>query len=85
MSGREPDNIVRLAQKHLDRYRPMLKAARAGNRDFREDELEHLVTVWEGVLDAGGVWHKLSTAQLGEVIDALEDELDGMNDDEAVQ
>ena len=67
-----PENIQRLAMKHLERYRVMLAAHESGEPGFRARELRDLLAIWGSIQAKQCEWGRLSDAERGEVYDAIE-------------
>ena len=68
------ENLQRLTDMHLRRYSNRLRAAKAGVRGYRQDELQHLITLWEEVRHMDHDFSKLSKPAVYEVLDAIQDE-----------
>lgn len=65
------DNLKRLADIHLYRYRGMLRRALVGDPGLRVGELKHLVAIWEGVELKKYRWEFLAPEERNEVYDAV--------------
>ena len=68
---RSPENLKRLTDLHLLRYRTMLKRALMGDTGLRAGELKHLVACWEGVELKKHRWDDLAPEERSEVYDAV--------------
>lgn len=65
------ENLKRLADIHLFRYRGMLRRALVGDPGLRAGELKHLVAIWEGVELKKYRWEFLAPEERNEVYDAV--------------
>lgn len=66
-----PEELKRLADIHLNRYRSMLAQARVNPTGFRIGELQHLFACWEGVTLKKYQWKDLADEERSEVYDAV--------------
>jgi hypothetical protein len=65
------ENIKRLTDIHLLRYRTMLEAAACGATHLRVDELQHYLEIWKVIALADYDWGKLERKHQQEIYDAI--------------
>jgi len=68
---RTPENLKRLYEKHVVRYKVMLRAHMLGDPGYRGKELMDLLAVWNAVKVADFRWEHLTKAAQVEVYDAV--------------
>lgn len=68
------EDILRIADKHIARYRGHLERAMAGIGRYVIGENQRLLDAWVSIRDKGGRWVALSQKERDEVLDALHDE-----------
>lgn len=67
-----PEETLRLAEKHLQRYRRMLVLSKVHSR-YRPDELRNYIAIWQSIKVKGGVFIDLTQEERDEVVDAVDD------------
>lgn len=67
-----PEETLRLAEKHLQRYRNLLVLSRMYS-GYRPDELRNYITIWQSIKAKGGVFIDLTQEERDEVVDAVDD------------
>ncbi len=70
-SDTSPENLQRLARKHIARYEPMLREAERGNPAFLAGELRCLLRCWREV-ERTPAMDLLSPEAQVEISDAIE-------------
>lgn len=67
-----PDNLRRLAIKHIGRYHALIQASVAGRPNVRRGECKELLEIWSQVRAHADDYEALSAAAKGEIFDAIE-------------
>lgn len=71
-----PKMIERLSSKHIGRYGGLIGAAKKGCPNIRVDECKHYAKLWSSIKKKG-TWDSLDKLERLEVLDAIDDELNG--------
>jgi hypothetical protein len=73
-----PDNILRLAERHIKRFREFISIAdnpdHKGHKFVSMTDSTHYLKLWQSIEGKAGIWELLTDAEQVEVNDALFDE-----------
>ena len=71
MNHVSPNELTRLAKKHITRFENLLRQHAQGAPGIRASECLHYLAIWRCVFDKRS-WEALTPEERGEVLDAVE-------------